>query len=147
MSTSVAIHAGRVLVIAGISLLFVAYANFVPTALSSELVADYVKNHFVREILFGIFLAAWTIRLALQPVNARGISILAAIGSIVVLPFWIASLFGWSVGGMSEVWGDAIGPEAAYLLHGSQVVMFYLGLVLLWLGRSPTDRGSPAASS
>jgi len=123
---------GRALVIISVGLLFAAYANFAPTALSSAKVADYVKNHFVREIIFGIALAAWTIRLALQPIGATPWTRLAVIGSIVVLPFWVAALFGWSVGGMGEVWGDSIGPGAAYALHGPQVLMFYLGLALLW---------------
>lgn len=35
------------------------------------------------------------------------------------------------VGGMSEVWGDAISANGAYALHIPQVVAFYLGLVLL----------------
>jgi hypothetical protein len=135
MSESIVAKLGRLLLIAGIGLLFVAYLNFVPTALSSGQVADYVKNHFVREIIFGVFLAGWTIRLALQPVHSLRLGLLGVIGSVVILPFWIASLAGWSVGGMSEVWGDAIGPEAAYLLHGSQVVMFYLGLGLVWYAR------------
>ena len=57
--------------------------------------------------------------------------LLAITGSIVVLPFWLAALLGWSVGGLGEVWGDAIGPESAYALHGSQIALFYSGLALL----------------
>jgi hypothetical protein len=123
---------GRVLVIASIGLLMLAYSNFAPTALSSAMIADYVKNHFVREMIFGVALAVWTIRLALGPIDAARWKQIALIGSIVVLPFWVASLFGWSVGGMSEVWGGSMGPGSAYALHGPQVVMFYLGLALLW---------------
>ena len=126
---------GRVLAIAGIALIFVAYSNFVTTAFSSTQIADYVKNHFVREILFGVFLAGWSIPLALLPVATLPFARLAAVGSIVVLPFWVGLLFGWSVGGMSDVWGDAIGPESAFALHGTQVALFYSGLALLWLGR------------
>jgi peptidoglycan/LPS O-acetylase OafA/YrhL len=126
---------GRLLVILALALLFVAYSNFVPTALSSEMVADYVKNHFVREIVFGVFLAGWGIRLALRPSESIPLAKLSIAGSVVVLPFWIALVAGWSVGGMSEVWGDEIGPEAAFVLHGSQVLMFYLGLLLLCVGR------------
>jgi hypothetical protein len=129
---------GRALVIVSIGLLFFAYSNFAPTALSSEKIADYVKNHFVREIIFGVVLAAWTIRLALQPIDATSWRRLGVFGSIVILPFWVAALFGWSVGGMHEVWGDSIGPGGAYMLHGPQVFMFYLGLAFLWSGaKSP----------
>jgi hypothetical protein len=124
---------GRALVIIGVGLLFLAYSNFGPTALSSAGVADYVKNHFVREIVFGATLAIWTIRLALQPIDATRCKQLAVVGSIVILPFWVAALFGWSVGGMDEVWGGSISPGGAYALHGSQVFMFYLGLALLWI--------------
>ena len=130
---------GRALVVISIGLLFLAYSNFAPTALSSDIVADYVKNHFVREVIFGVALAAWTIRLALQPLDATRWKQLAIAGSIVILPFWIAALFGWSVGGMEEVWGGSVGPAGAYALHGPQVVMFYLGLALLRSGtRAPT---------
>jgi hypothetical protein len=131
---------GRILVIGAIGLLFLAYMNFVPTALSSDHVADYVKNHFVREIIFGIGLAAWTIRVALAPIDSANCVQITVLGSIVVLPFWLAALMGWSVGGMEEVWGGSIGPGAAYLLHGSQVLMFYMGLALLWVGRDEGAR-------
>lgn len=140
MRDSLVTRIGRALVIAGVGLLFVAYLNFIPTALSSDQVADYVKNHFVREIIFGVFLAAWSVRLALLPADTLRLGLLCVTGSVVVLPFWIAFLAGWSVGGMSEVWGDAIGPEAAYLLHGSQVLIFYLGLGLIWFGRRGSRR-------
>ena len=43
---------GQILVIASLSLLFLAYSNFAPTALGSEQIAGYVKNHFVREIIY-----------------------------------------------------------------------------------------------
>ena len=135
MSSLPVIIVGRLLVIGAISLLFLAYSNFAPTALSSELVADYVKNHFVREVIFGIALAVWTIRLSLERVDTTNCAKIAGLGTVVILPFWVAALMGWSVGGMEEVWGGSIGPGAAYLLHGSQVVAFYLGLGLLWIGR------------
>jgi len=125
---------GRLLVVVSIGLLFLAYSNFAPTALSSAKVADYVKNHFVREIIFGAALAAWTIRLALQPIDATRWRQIAVLGSIVILPFWVAALFGWSTGGIEEVWGESLGPGGAYALHGPQVVMFYLGLALLRSG-------------
>lgn len=128
---------GRILVISGLGLIFVAYANFAPTALSSAKVADYVKNHFVREMIFGIALATWTIRLALQPMDRSRWTQLAVAGSIVILPFWVSLLFGWSVGGMDEVWGRSMGPGSAYALHGSQVFTFYLGLALLWSTAKP----------
>jgi hypothetical protein len=128
---------GRALVIGSVGLLFLAYANFAPTALASASVADYVKNHFVREIIFGIALAAWTIRVALQPMSTRRWTQLAVLGSIVILPFWISLLFGWSVSGMEEVWGGSVGAGSAYALHGSQVVLFYVGLALLRANAAP----------
>lgn len=118
--------------IGSVALLFVAYSNFLPTALSSDQVPDYVKNHFLREVIFGVTLAIWTIRVALLPADSSSWTTIAVVGSVVILPFWVASLFGWSVGGMEAVWGESIGPDAAYLLHGSQVVMFYAGLACLW---------------
>lgn len=122
---------GRGLVVAGIALMFVAYLNFVPTSLSNDRIADYVKNHFVREVVFGIALAVYSIMTALGPITAESWTTLAVVGSIVVLPFWIAVLSGWSTGGMEEVWGEKIRVRTAYLLHGLQVAMFYSGLGLL----------------
>ena len=122
---------GRILTVGALGFLFFAYLNFAPTSLSSSQIADYVKNHFVREMIFGIALTAWTIRLALQPLDVEGWKRVAGLGSVVVLPFWIASLFGWSTGGMAEVWGDAVPPAVTYALHGTQVACFYAGLFLL----------------
>lgn len=122
---------GRVLVVGALGFLFFAYLNFAPTSLSSPQIADYIKNHFVREMLFGIVLTAWTIGLALRPLDVVGWKRVAALGTVVVSPFWIASLFGWGTGGMAEVWGDAVPPAVTYALHGLQVACFYLGLFLL----------------
>jgi len=122
---------GRALTIAGLSLMFLAYSNFVPTSLSSDQLPDYIKNHFVREVIFGITLAAYAIRTTLSPIDHRAWAKLATVGSIVVLPFWIAALFGWSTGGIEEVWGGATDSGTAYLLHGSQVATFYLGIAIL----------------
>lgn len=122
---------GQTLVILSLSLLFFAYANFAPTALSSVDIADYVKNHFVREVLFGISLTVWTIWLVLQPPTSSTYRQIVLLGTIIIIPFWIASLFGWSTGGMEKVWGDAISPSTAYALHGSQVILFLIGILLL----------------
>lgn len=138
MSGSVGISVGRVLVIVSIALMFLAYSNFAPTALSSDKIADYVKNHFVREMIFGTALAIWAIKTALQPVNPTNLTRLLLVGSIVILPFWVASLFGWSTGGIEEVWGDSLGPNGAYFLHGPQVAMFFVGIALLWFSSRPT---------
>ena len=96
---------GRILVILSLSLLFLAYSNFAPTALQSDTIEGYVKNHFVREIIFGIALTVWAIKLALQPITTLPFKQLALIGSIVIFPFWIAVLFGWSTQGLAKVWG------------------------------------------
>lgn len=129
---------GQTLVIASLSLLFVAYSNFVPTSLGSDNIADYVKNHFVREIIFGIALTIWAIRLALLPKDKLPFLHLLILGSVVVFPFWIAAAFGWSVGGMEEVWGKAIEASTAYTLHGVQVGLFILGLLLIKFSQNKT---------
>ncbi len=123
---------GRILVVLSIGLMFLAYSNFVPTSLSSDQIADYVKNHFVREVIFGLTLAIYTIVLAFGPMTMEQWTRIAIAGSIVVLPFWIAVAFGWSTGGIEAVWGDRINPSGAYMLHGPQVGLFYLGLVILF---------------
>ncbi len=128
--------AGKLLAGLSVALIFLAYSNFAPTALSSDLIADYVKNHFMREIIFGLFLATVTIVLIIRANTRNAIPQILVGGSVVILPFWIAFLFGWSTGGMTDVWGDSIDANAAYMLHGTQMVGFYLGLALMWMGLS-----------
>ncbi|MFK8041103.1 hypothetical protein [Congregibacter sp.] len=125
---------GKTLICAAMGLLFAAYANFAPTALQSPLIADYIKNHFVREIVFGLALAAWTISSTLSANSQRDVLAIVIAGSIVVVPFWVATTLGWTTGGLADVWGDSIDDKDAYALHTSQVVLFALGLVLLTKG-------------
>jgi len=108
--------------------------------LQSDTVAGYVKNHFVREIIFGIALTIWAIKLTLKPIATLPFKQLALIGSIVVFPFWIALLFGWSTQGLAEVWGKAINAQAAYILHGTQVGLFLLGLLLIYVAQGRVNR-------
>jgi uncharacterized membrane protein len=126
---------GRILVIIAIGGLFMAYALFIPTAFSHETIADYIKNHFVREIVFGSALAIMTIFLALKPTTKSSLKSIAVLGSVIVLPFWFGSLFGWSTGDMSAVWGQEMVPKDAYMYHGSQTLLFYLGVALMGLKR------------
>ena len=125
---------GKILSVLAIGLMFFAYSNFIPTVFPSENVADYVKNHFAREIIFGVTLAVFTIVRIVRWSPEKSLMVPLVSGSIVVLPFWIASLFGWSTGGLTEVWGEAIDPGSAYWLHGPQVVIFYTGMGVLFLG-------------
>ncbi len=129
---------GRVFVIVALALLFFAYSNFLPNSLSNELIADYVKNHFIREVIFGVVLAGLAIRLSLRVQSAKDWIALGILGSIVVLPFWIASLFGWSTGGLAEIWGGTIDENGAYYLHVPQVVLFFLGWMLMYPGSGQT---------
>ncbi len=123
---------GRAFVTIGLLTLPFAYSNFLPTALSSNALADYIKNHFIREVIFGVTLVAWTIILTFKPLNRANFRKIAIFGSVVVLPFWIARAFGWSVGGMEAVWGEAIQASGAYALHVPQASLFFIGLALLW---------------
>jgi hypothetical protein len=125
--------AGRILTIFSILMMFGAYSNFAPTSLGSEAIADYVKNHFVREMIFGVTLAIVVIRLIWSASHPGQWKAIAILGSAVVLPFWVAAAFGWSTGGLEEVWGGKISASSAYLLHGPQVFIFYSGLVLMWV--------------
>ena len=126
---------GQLLVILSLSLLFLAYSNFAPTALQNENIVGYVKNHFVREIIFGIALTIWAIKLALLPKEKLPFQQLFVLGSVVIFPFWIAYLLGWSDQGLAEIWGKAINTQAAYILHTSQVVLFLVGLILIRLAQ------------
>jgi len=130
-----AIPIGKALSILAIGLMFLAYSNFIPTVFPSDQVADYVKNHFLREIIFGLTLAITAIVSIARWVPQKSLKVPFILGSIVVLPFWIASAFGWSTGGLSEVWGDNIEPASAYMLHGPQVLIFYLGMAALGFGK------------
>lgn len=129
--------ASKAVICLSIGLIFVAYGNFAPTALGSDMIAGYVKNHFVREIIFGITLAIFTLGLTISARTKQDALKVALAGSIVVLPFWIAAWFGWSTAGLAEVWGEKINSDAAYMLHGGQVALFYGGLVLLMRALPP----------
>lgn len=122
----------KIITCGSIAIIFLAYSNFGPAALGSDMVAGYVKNHFVREILFGITLAIITLNLIILASSKRHIWKIILIGSVVVLPFWIAALLGWSTDGLEYVWSNQINSDAAYILHGTQVAMFYLGVLLLY---------------
>ncbi len=130
---------GRVLVILSLALLFFAYSNFLPTSLSNDLIADYVKNHFIREVIFGVVLAALAIGLSLLVQTTRQWLALGGLGSVVILPFWIGAMLGWSTGGLAEIWGGAIDENGAYYLHIPQVVFFYLGWMLMFPRGASTD--------
>ena len=128
------IVSGKILVCAAMGLLLAAYANFAPTALQSPIIADYIKNHFVREIVFGLALTTWTISSTLSANSRRNVLEVGVAGSIVVAPFWIATVFGWSTDGLTEVWGESIDEAAAYALHSSQIALFVIGFALLAKG-------------
>ena len=125
---------GRIFCIFGLALLYFAYWNFARQSFKSKAIGDYVKNHFVREIIFGSFLSAYAIHLTLGDMVPIQLLQLGVVGSVVVLPFWIAAAFGWVSGGLSDVWNGAIDESAAYKLHGTQTVTFYFGLALLYFG-------------
>ena len=103
-----------------------------------------MKNHFIREVIFGTVLAAFAIRLSYRMQSTREWIALGAMGSIVVLPFWIGMLFGWSTGGLTEIWGGAIDENGAYDLHGPQVVGFYVGWLLMYPAASKRAETSEA---
>lgn len=130
--------ASRIFMTIAIFLLFIAYLNFAPTALSSSLVNDYTKNHFVREIMFGSVLAGFTLYLVYQKINIERWFKILFFGSVVVLPFWLAASFGWTTQGMQQAWQGEISPSSAYLLHGTQTALFYIGAGLMYLAiRAP----------
>lgn len=136
------IMTGRIIAILALLLLFFAYSNFAPIALSSELIADYVKNHFVREMIFGATLTLISIRLSLRVENRKQWLMLGALGAIVVLPFWVGALLGWSTQGLSEVWGGAIDEYAAFTLHSTQTAGFFIGLALMYPSANTSDAGA-----
>jgi hypothetical protein len=122
----------KILMTVALLLLFFAYLNFAPTALSSSAIAGYTKNHFVREIVFGAVLAGLTLFLIYQQIDLRQWLIILFFGSVVVLPFWIAAMFGWTTEGMQQAWQGEISPRSAYILHGSQTALFYIGIALMY---------------
>ena len=97
-----------------------------------------MKNHFVHEIIFGSVLSALAIFLLYQPMNFQQWILVAALGPIDVLQFWIAALFGWTIGGMQLAWQGEIESRSAYILHGSQTLIFFVGIVLPYFS-TPTD--------
>lgn len=127
------IFVGRILTITAVLLIFVAYSLFIPTSLSTPLIADYIKNHFVREIIFGLTLAILAIYSVIRAKSPSDLRQTALLGSLVVLPFWVAWAFGWSTGGIEDVWGDKVTSNGAYTLHIPQVLLFYSGLVTMFV--------------
>ena len=123
---------GKTFVIIGLMFLPFAYSNFALTAFPSDALPDYIKNHFIREIIFGITLTVGTIFLTLKPLSLKTFKQITLFGSIVVLPFWVSWLLGWTVGGMEAVWGNTIALNDAYFIHIPQVLFFFAGLALLW---------------
>jgi len=67
-----------------------------------------------------------------QPMNFQQWILVAALGSIVVLPFWIAALFALDDRRHATAWQGEIEPHSAYILHGSQTLIFFVGIVLLY---------------
>ena len=128
---------GRVLTITSVSLLFLAYSNFAPNALTSDIV-PYLKNHLIREFVFGVSLTVFTIYLATRPPSYRRCHLVFLVGSIVVLPFWIGAAFGFVTQGMEQAWQGNADSTTAYLLHGPQVVLFYCGCACLYIGTKRT---------
>jgi len=85
-------------------------------------------------VIFGLALAVTTILLTLWTTGPEQWVRVAILGSIVVLPFWLGAIFGWSTGGLAEVWDGAIEAQTAYRFHTVQTVLFYLGLGVLYAG-------------
>ncbi|GEM_PF-3479761 len=129
---------GKTCILIAIGLLFIAYSIFIPTAFASETIGDYIKNHFIREIIFGLTLTGWTLWITLKHRPGNPITFIALLGSAIVLPFWIGTLLGWSTGDMAAVWEGAMTPQSAYLYHSGQVFLFYIGLAFLWKSQPRT---------
>ena len=132
MKTTIRGKIGKTLAIFGLLTLPFAYSNFLPTSLSSDLLPDYIKNHFIREVTFGLTLVGFTVFTITRPLTQKTFRTIALLGSAVVVPFWIAWTFGWSVGGMEAVWGEAIDASGAYMIHVPQASLFFIGLAFLW---------------
>lgn len=126
------ILAGKILAILSVGLIFLAYANFLPASLRNADIPDYVKNHFVREVVFGLTLAVLAIGSIYLWTPGDSLLWPALLGTVVVIPFWIAWAFGWSTGGLSDIWGGAINARGAYMLHVPQVALFFIGMALLF---------------
>ncbi len=126
---------GRILIILAVLMMFGAYFNFAPTALSSDQIADYVKNHFVREMIFGSTLSIIVIRKVCNPINMVQVKKIVILGSAVILPFWIAVALGWSTEGIDRIWRGEISSTAAFALHIPQTLIFIVGVSLLCLSQ------------
>lgn len=133
---------GRILLITSLLFMFFAYSNFAPTALSSELLADYIKNHFIREMIFGLTLSSTVIIFACLPIDRKRYLRIALFGCFAVLPFWVGASFGLSTGGIEAVWGEEITERDAYLLHGPQTSLFLISLLILWLGVRKAEKAT-----
>ena len=104
---------------------------FASVSLERADLADYIRNHFVREILWGLTLSGVVASLTLQ---ARSAALAALFGGLLVAPFWLGYLGGIGKSEIGAVWGDTAAPTDSLMLHATQVVLFGLGAFLMSIG-------------
>ena len=115
--------------------LLLAYSNFAPNVLTNPDIIPYLKNHLIREFTFGVSLTLFSIFLIVRPIDLQRWKLIALLGTVVMSPFWIAASFGFVTQGMHETWqGQGTSDVTALTLHGSQVIGFYAGLALIYIG-------------
>lgn len=122
----------RILVTLGLSTLFIAYSNFIPTFLVHPELPGYIQNHFIREVFFGMTLSASAIYVVWREPLPQKFNLLwvSIAGPVVVLPFWIAMTFGYSALDVAAVWGQAVSVTGVYMIHVPQISFTLIGVIL-----------------
>ena len=126
---------GQALTLLSVAVTVFSILYFAAAALGREEIADYIRNHFVREIVFGLTLCAATAWLALRRPAGGGIGLLALLGGLLVAPFWIGVAAGIGNREIAAIWGDLAGPSDSFALHTVQAALMLLGVALMAAGR------------
>ena len=127
---------GRILIGLSMFLLFLSYYQYIPHMLTTPALGNYVKNHMIREQLFGATLALFVLRLCWIGPRTRDHYIqTVALGGLVAGAFWIGFLTGHRIDGIAQVWGPGMGATGTFSLHVPQLVFYLVGAAIL-----PADR-------
>lgn len=123
---------GRALVALSAAGVFYSFVRFGPAALGSADLADYTKNHIVRELVFGCGLGMYVILLCAVGRSLRDYWATLVLGALIAIVFWVGTVSGYGTDGMGQVWqGLEVTSRDAYNFHVPQTVLFVIGALLM----------------
>lgn len=130
---------GRALVALSAAGIFYSFIRFGPAALGSPDLADYTKNHIVRELAFGSGLGVYVILLCVVGRGLRDYWVTLALAALIAVVFWVGAASGYGTDGMEQVWqGIGVTSRDAYDFHVPHTLVFVAGALLM---RRPARAG------